>query len=120
MVFSPLPSDPLVLVPLPMPPFQRIRLGGSPRKGKGGKQECVCSGSHGVGSKSHDSDNGFHSWNQKFSMKLGQHTRCVTIEVKCKSGVGVVRDVGVVRIAVSNLLGGLVIIACSLCYRLRN
>ena len=79
-----------------------------------------CSGSHGVGSKSHDSDNGFHSWNQKFSMKLGQHTRCVTIEVKCKSGVGVVRDVGVVRIAVSNLLGGLVIIACSLCYRLRN
>ncbi|TKY63859.1 BON1-associated protein 2 [Spatholobus suberectus] len=66
-------------------------------------------------------NNGFHSWNEKFLVELGAHARCVTFEVKCKTGTGV-RDVGVARIALSDFLGGLVPDHCLqfLCYRLRD
>ncbi|KAL5179879.1 hypothetical protein HKD37_01G001101 [Glycine soja] len=89
MVSSLLPSCPpyvvpLTLVPLPTPPFQQIRSGGSPHKGKGSKQECVCGGLCGIDSEPYSGDNAFRSWNQKFSVELGQHARHVMIEVKLR------------------------------------
>ncbi|KAG5053714.1 hypothetical protein JHK85_006224 [Glycine max] len=70
------------------------------------------------------SDNGFqYLWNDKFWVELGPRARCVTIEVKCRTETGVVRDVGVARIAVSDFLGGSSVpdhCLQSLCYRLRD
>ncbi|KHN27290.1 BON1-associated protein 2 [Glycine soja] len=69
-------------------------------------------------------DNGFqYLWNDKFWVELGPRARCVTIEVKCRTETGVVRDVGVARIAVSDFLGGSSVpdhCLQSLCYRLRD
>lgn len=67
-------------------------------------------------------ENGFHTWNEKFRVELGPQARCLTIEVKCKTETGVVRDIGVARIAVSDFLGGSVPDHSlqSLCYRLRD
>ncbi|KAG5041994.1 hypothetical protein JHK87_005909 [Glycine soja] len=70
------------------------------------------------------SDNGFqYLWNDKFWVELGPRARCVTIEVKCRTETGVVRDIGVARIAVSDFLGGSSVpdhCLQSLCYRLRD
>ncbi|XP_057450773.1 BON1-associated protein 2-like [Lotus japonicus] len=51
---------------------------------------------------------GFHSWNQKFSVNLNMNTKFITFEVNCKTRSGSVKDIGVVRIPVSDFLGGLV------------
>lgn len=62
------------------------------------------------------------SWNQKFCVDVPMHARCVTFEVKCKTSTGVVKDVGVARVAVSEFLGGVVPDHCLqfLSYRLRD
>ncbi|KAK7292604.1 hypothetical protein RJT34_15457 [Clitoria ternatea] len=65
---------------------------------------------------------GFHSWSEKFSVELGAYARSITFEVKCKTAMGVVKDIGVARIALSDFLGGLVPDNCLqfLSYRLRD
>ncbi|RDX99929.1 BON1-associated protein 2, partial [Mucuna pruriens] len=66
-------------------------------------------------------NNGFHTWNEKFSVEVGPNARSLTFEVTCKAGMGV-RDVSVARIALSDFLGGLVPDHCLqfLSYRLRD
>ncbi|KAK7274564.1 hypothetical protein RIF29_15660 [Crotalaria pallida] len=65
---------------------------------------------------------GFHSWNEKFMVDIGMHAKSITFEVKCKTSMGVVKDVGVARIAVSDFLGGSVQdhVLKFLSYRLRD
>ncbi|KAK7349556.1 hypothetical protein VNO77_07007 [Canavalia gladiata] len=62
---------------------------------------------------------GFHSWNEKFLVKLGVHASSMTFEVKCKTTTGT-KDIGVARIALKDFLGGLVPDSCLqfLSYRL--
>ncbi|XP_054782228.1 BON1-associated protein 2-like [Prosopis cineraria] len=45
-------------------------------------------------------------WNDKFLVDMAVHTRSITFEVKHKTAMGVVKNVGVARIAVSDFLGG--------------
>jgi len=49
--------------------------------------------------------NGSLWWKETFSVEVGPHARCLTIEVKCRMGAGE-RDVGVARIALSDFLEG--------------
>ncbi|XP_020220565.1 BON1-associated protein 2 [Cajanus cajan] len=67
-------------------------------------------------------NNGFHEWNQKFMVEIGAYARSLTFQVKSKTGMGAMRDVGVARIALSDFLGGLVPDHCLqfLSYRLRD
>ncbi|XP_061340167.1 BON1-associated protein 2-like [Gastrolobium bilobum] len=69
-----------------------------------------------------DCGGGFHSWNEKFLVNLATHARSITFEVKCKTQMGVIKDVGVARIALSDFLGGFVPDNCLqfLSYRLRD
>lgn len=46
------------------------------------------------------------SWNDKFLVDVPKHARSITFEVKSKTAMGVAKNVGVARIAVSDLLGG--------------
>ncbi|XP_047151289.1 BON1-associated protein 1-like [Vigna umbellata] len=64
--------------------------------------------------------NGSLSWEETFSLEVGPYARCLTIEVKCRTGAGE-RDVGVARIALSDFLGrSLPGNRLQLCYRLRD
>jgi len=63
--------------------------------------------------------NGSLSWSEAFLVEVGPHARCVTIEVKCRTGAGE-RDVGVARIALSDFLGGSGPDLQAMCYRLRD
>ncbi|KAL2318249.1 hypothetical protein Fmac_032125 [Flemingia macrophylla] len=45
------------------------------------------------------------SWNERLVVEVSAHARSVTLEVKCRNAPGM-KDVGVVRIAVEDILGG--------------
>lgn len=55
------------------------------------------------------------SWNEKLAVHVAQHARSITFEVKSKTAMGVVKNVGVARIAVSDVL-----VPEMLSYRLRD
>ncbi|QCE02799.1 hypothetical protein DEO72_LG8g814 [Vigna unguiculata] len=64
--------------------------------------------------------NGELSWEETFSLEVGPHARCLTIEVKFRTGAGE-RDIGVARIALSDFLGRSVPgNSLKLSYRLRD
>ncbi|CAJ1950026.1 unnamed protein product [Sphenostylis stenocarpa] len=77
--------------------------------------------SHTTATATATGSNGSLSWKETFSVEVGAHARCMTIEVKCRTGAGE-RDVGVARIALSDFLGGSVPEhkLQFLCYRLRD
>ncbi|KAJ1414822.1 C2 domain [Sesbania bispinosa] len=52
-----------------------------------------------------ENSSSFLSWNEKLSLEMSVHARCITFEVQCKTSKGVDRDVGVARIAVSDFMG---------------
>lgn len=62
------------------------------------------------------------SWNDKLVMDMPMHTRFVTLQVKCKSSGGEDKTVGLVRIPVTDFIGGYSPEACLqfLSYRLRD
>lgn len=63
--------------------------------------------SHTTALSDSDGGNGFHSWNEKLSVALPMHVKSITFEVNCQTTTGV-KNVGVVRLAVSEFIGGLV------------
>ncbi|TYH42975.1 hypothetical protein ES332_D11G097300v1 [Gossypium tomentosum] len=62
------------------------------------------------------------SWNDKLVMDMPMHTRFVTLQVKCKSSGGRDKTVGLVRIPVTDFIGGYSPETCLqfLSYRLRD
>ncbi|XP_061340166.1 BON1-associated protein 2-like [Gastrolobium bilobum] len=78
--------------------------------------------SHTTAMKGDGGGGGFHSWNERFLVELAMHARSITFEVKYKTQMGVIKDVGVARIALSDFLGGFVPDNCLqfLSYRLRD
>ena len=78
--------------------------------------------SHTTSFKGDDGGNGFVSWNEKFMVDVAPHARSIAFEVKCKTPMGSVKDVGVARIALSDFMGTVVPDHCLqfLSYRLRD
>ncbi|KAI4358014.1 hypothetical protein L6164_001923 [Bauhinia variegata] len=45
------------------------------------------------------------SWNEKFLLEMPMHAKSINFEVQCKMSTGIVKSVGVARIAISDFLG---------------